>query len=213
MKAAITSVLVSLAFLFLLAGCFPGNRAPYKIDFYTLDYPPPVLRGAPLDQVVRMNRFSVAQVYNSTAMVYKPEEYKLAVYQYHKWRVNPGDLVTDYLARDFRSSGFFKAVFAGRQREGARFEVEGAVEEFLESREADGWKAVLALEVALLDRSEPSVDARVVFQRRYKAEEPLADQAPAAFARGMSACLARVSSEVIGGVAAAIAERSPGPSR
>jgi ABC-type uncharacterized transport system auxiliary subunit len=153
--------------------------------------------------VIRFDRFSVAQAYNSPAMVYRPGAHRLAVYQYHRWRTGPGEMVTDYLVRDFRSSGLFQAVFSYRQPEDARFEVDGVVEEFLEAREGDGWKAVLGLAVTLLDRSKPEITSRVMFQKQYRAIEPISDQSPGGFARGMSASLARLSAEIMGDVAEA----------
>jgi ABC-type uncharacterized transport system auxiliary subunit len=203
------SVIVVFACLFLLASCFPGGTAPVRVEFYTLDYIPPVSARGHLDQVIRFDRFSVAESYNSPAMVYRPKAYKLAVYHYHRWRTGPGEMVTDYLVRDFRSSGLFQAVFSYRQREDARFEVDGAVEEFLEAREGDGWKAVLGLAVTLLDRSKPEITSRVMFQKRYRALEPISDQSPGGFARGMSVAMARLSAEITGDVvsAAGLADR------
>jgi ABC-type uncharacterized transport system auxiliary subunit len=195
------SVVVLFACLFFLASCFPRSTAPVRVEFYTLDYAPPVAARGRLDQVIRFDRFSVVQSYNSPAMVYRPEAYRLAVYQYHRWRTGPGEMVTDYLVRDFRSSGLFQAVFSYRQPEDARFEVDGAVEEFLESREEDGWKAILGLAVTLLDRSKPEITSRVMFQKRYRAIEPISDQSPGGFARGMSAAMARLSAEIMGDVA------------
>jgi ABC-type uncharacterized transport system auxiliary subunit len=208
-KAAVLYAALPLACLLLLAGCFPAAGPAYKVGLYTLEYPPQAVKGAPAptDQVVRIARFSIAQGFNSTSMVYGPEPYRLAVYQYHRWRVNPADMAGDYLARDFRASGLFKAVFSGPRQQAARFEVEGIVDQFLQSKEAGGWKAVLVLEITLLDTSKPSVAERVVFQKRYGAAEPLAEQSPAAFAKGMSAAMARVSAEIIGDTAAAIAAR------
>ena len=203
------SVIVVFACLFLLASCFPGGTAPVRVEFYTLDYIPPVSARGHLDQVIRFDRFSVAESYNSPAMVYRPKAYKLAVYHYHRWRTGPGEMVTDYLVRDFRSSGLFQAVFSYRQPEDARFEVDGAVEEFLEAREEDGWKAILGLAVTLLDRSKPEITSRVMFQKRYRALEPISDQSPGGFARGMSAAMARLSAEITGDVvsAAGLADR------
>ncbi len=198
------SVVVLLACLFLLAGCFPWSTAPERVELYTLDYAPPTASGKPLDRVIKIDRFSVAQVYNSPAMVYSPEAYSLAVYQHHRWRTGPGDMVTDYLVRDFRSSGLFKAVFSYRQPDDVRFWVDGAVEEFLEARGGDGRKAVLGLAVTLLDRSKPDITSRVVFQKRYRAVEPVSDQSPGGFARGMSEAMARLSAEIMGDVANAV---------
>ena len=207
--AAVLCAAVSLAFLLLPAGCFPGAGPAYKVELFTLDYPPPPVKGnlAPTDQVVRISRPTIAQGFNGTGMVYSTEPYRLAVYRYHRWRVNPADMVGDYLARDFRASGLFKAVFSGPRQPAARFEVEGIVDRYLQSKEAGGWKAVLVLEITLLDTSRPSVVERVVFQKRYNAAEPLAEQSPDAFAKGMSAAMAHVSGEIVADVAAAISAR------
>ncbi len=194
---------VLCACLFLPVGCFPGSAPSRMVQFYTLDYAPPVAAPKPLDQAIRVDRFSAAQDYNSAAMVYRPGAYRLAVYQYHRWRTEPGEMVTDYLVRDFRSSGLFRAVFSYRQPEEARFEVEGAVEEFLESREGDGRKAVLALVVTLLDKSKPEAFSKVVFQKRYRAVGPMSDHSPGGFARGMSAAMARLSAEIMSDIVSA----------
>ena len=208
-KAAVLYAVAPLVALLLLTGCVTGTRPAYKVELYTLDYPPPALKGAvaPTDQVVRIDRFSVAQSFNSTAMVYGPEAYRLAVYQYNRWRVNPGDMAGDYLARDFRASGLFKAVFSGPRQNAARFQIEGIVDRFLQSKEADGWKAVLVLEITLLDMDKPSVAERVIFQKRYSAAEPISEQSAGAFAKGISTATSRVSAEIINDTAAAIAER------
>jgi ABC-type uncharacterized transport system auxiliary subunit len=205
----VVSIVALFACLFLLGSCFPGSTAPARVELYTLDYAPPVAARGHLNQVIRVDRFSVAQSYNGPAMVYRPEACRLAVYRYHRWRTGPGEMVTDYLVRDFRSSGLFEAVFSFRQSEDARFEVDGAVEEFLEAKEGNGWKAILVLDVTLLDRSKPDITSRVMFQKRYRAIEPISDQSPGGFARGMSAAMARLSAEIVGDVADAAGRASP----
>jgi cholesterol transport system auxiliary component len=174
------------------------------VDQYMLEYAPPEVAGPRLDQTVEIGRFSVAQAYNSTAMVYRADGYRVAAPHYHRWRTNPGDMVTDYLLRDFRASGLFRAVFSYRRPEEARFTVEGGIEEFLELREGGGRKAVLGLEVTLLDRSKPEVSERVVFQKRYRAEEAAIDQSSEALARAMSQAMAALSAEIIGDVHRAV---------
>ncbi len=199
--------LLIAAFL-LLSGCLPGQKPAYLVHLYTLDYAPPVTAGVPVSQPVKIGRFSVAQVYNSTAMPYKAEPYKVAVYTYDKWRTNPGDMVTDYLLRDFEASGLFRAVFSYRNPESTRFRVEGGVQEFLESREKDGWKVLLALQVTLLDLDRPEVTRRVVFQKGYRAAQPITGESPEAFAAGMSEAMSQVSRAIMNDVHAAVAERS-----
>lgn len=181
----------------LMSGCLPGAKPPYMVELYTLDYPSPVIAGTPMREAIKIHRFSVAQSYNSTAMLSKTEPYKVSTSPYDKWRVNPGDLVTDYFLRDLRGTGLFRAVFSYRDYEGARYVLEGGVEEFLQLKEKDRWTAIASLQATLLDVNQTDVTKRVIFQKRYRTVEPMTDESPAAFARGMSGAISKVSSEII----------------
>lgn len=189
--------LILLVFVLFLSACLPGRKPAYLVGLYTLDYTAAPAPAAPLDQPVGINRFSVAQSYNSAAMIFKPEAYRVAVHTYSKWRTNPGDMVTDFLLRDFRSSGLFRTVFSYHDAERTRLAVEGGVEEFLQSKENDGWKAVLGLHITLLDLNQAEITKKVVFQKRYRAVQPIPDESAQAFASGMSAAMASVSGEII----------------
>jgi cholesterol transport system auxiliary component len=200
-------VVTLLACAFLLSGCFPGGGSGRLIEFYTLEYAPPAFEGPGTDEIVKLDRFSSVRSYDSTAMQYMPAAYKVDAYNYHRWRTNPGDMVTDYLLRDFRHSGLFRAVFSYRQPELARFAVDGGVEEFVEAREANGWNAVLGLNVTLLDLNQSDVTERVMFQKRYRVVQPIDGESPEFFATGMSAAMARISAQIIGDVSSAVKAR------
>jgi ABC-type uncharacterized transport system auxiliary subunit len=183
--------------LFLVAGCLPSAKAPHLVDQYTLDYTPPAgATGTPFADSLKVERFSVAQAYNTTAMIYRPSAYRLSSYGYARWRVNPGDLITDYLARDFRSSGMFLGIFTYRDADDARFVVQGTVEEFLEADDGKEGKAVVIVSISLLDTKETEITKKLVFQRTYKAAEPMNEQSSMALAQGMSAAVKTVSGQV-----------------
>ena len=44
--------------------------------------------------------------------------------------------------------------------------------------EAEGWKASLALTVTLLDTNQDELPQRVVFQKNYRAQEPMPEKTP-----------------------------------
>ncbi len=181
--------------LLLFCGC---GKPPTLVQKYILEYPSPAVAGSTkIDEGIKVEVFSVAQAYNSTAMVYRPTPYKSDAYTYHRWRVNPGNLVSDYLVRDLRNSGLFKAVFSTGQNGTSRFLVEGGVEEFQEIDEPDGWQAALAVNITLLDLNHQEITKRVVFQKNYRAAEPLTEQTPQGLAQGLSRALARLSEQII----------------
>jgi ABC-type uncharacterized transport system auxiliary subunit len=186
---ALTSVCVAL----LLAGC---GKPPMLVHQYVLEYPPPPLTGLPLKAALKVERFSVAQPYNTTSMVYQPGAFTREAYNYHRWRVNPSYLVTDYLVRDFRQSGRFKAVFGFASSEKARFVLEGGVEDFQELDAADGWQAALALIVTLLDTNQENVARKVVFQKSYRTVEPMVAKTPQGLAESMSRAMEKLSAQI-----------------
>ncbi len=203
------ALLIVAIIVLSLTGCLPGTKPPLQIDLYTLEYTVSALDGiSPVHETIRIDRFSIAQSYNSTAMIYRPAPYKLGVYNGHKWRVNPADLVTDHLLRDIRTSGMFRGVFSYRDPEKTRFVVEGSVEEFLEVDNGNTGKALLGVTITLLDTREKEVTKRLIFQRKYRVEETMKEQNPGALAQGMSNAMASISgrilkdlSEVTGGIA------------
>ena len=197
-----------LACALFLSGCFSGSGSGRLVEFYTLQYAPPAVVGTGTDKTVKLDRFSAVRSYDNREMQYEPAPYKIVAYNYHKWRTSPGDMVTDYLLRDFRHSGLFRAVFSYREPGSSRFVVEGGVEEFVETKEANGWNAVLGLEVTLLDMTRTEVTEKVAFQKRYRVAQPIDGESPVFFSAGISAAMARISAQIIGDVAGAVKERA-----
>lgn len=191
--------------LFILAGC---GKPPTLVQKYILEYPSPAVSGSgQIGEVIKVQLFEVAQVYNSPAMIYQPHNFKSDAYQYHRWRVNPGNMVTDYLLRDLRNSRLFKAALPYGSSGKSRFLLEGGVEEFQETDEPDGWKAALALNITLLDLSRQELPQRVVFQKNYRTVEPLTEQTPKGLAQGMSRAMERLSARIITDVYQAAAKQ------
>ncbi|MCX5895855.1 MAG: ABC-type transport auxiliary lipoprotein family protein [Proteobacteria bacterium] len=182
----------------LLSGCIGGGSRTRMVKKYTLEYSSPVVQGLSLATgTIRVERFTVAQNYNSTAMVYSPEAFKRQEYQHSRWRVNPGDMVTDYVLRDLRSQGLFNAVFSYRDTEDARYILEGEVDEFLEIDEKEGGKAVLGITITLLDMSQKEITKRIIFQNNYRFNEVIEEQTTLGLVRGMSSAMEKLSKQLI----------------
>jgi len=192
--------------LFLLAGC---GKPPALVQKYILEYPPPSAAGAPkVGEVLKVELFEVSQVYNSPAMIYQPQAFKSDAYNYHRWRVNPGYLVTDYLIRDLREARIFKAVLPYGSSGKSRFLLEGGVEEFLEIDAPGTWEAALAVNITLLDLSRQELPQRVVFQKNYRVQEPMPDKTPQGLAQGMSRAMEKLSAQIIRDITQAAARQA-----
>jgi cholesterol transport system auxiliary component len=179
------------------------------VNQYLLEYPAPVTAGkVKIPAEVKVDLFSVAQAFNTNAMVYQPRPSDQSIIS--RWRANPGNLVTDYLIRDLRESGLFKAVFGPDSSGNYRFRLEGGVAEFQEVDAADGWQASLALTVTLLDTTQEELPRRVVFQKNYRVLEPLPEKTPQGLAQGMSRAMEQVSARIINDTYDAARNRTAG---
>jgi ABC-type uncharacterized transport system auxiliary subunit len=185
-------------FVLFLAGCAGMGQPMDKISYYTLEYDFPEISDLkPLPVVIRIERFSVAPVYNTNRMVYRDQSFQRNTYAYHRWQANPADLVTDYLSRDLRQSGLFRAVLLHDSRLPSSFLLEGAVDEFFELDEEQGWRGMLTLSMTLMAENEPDVSKRVLFQRTYRSSESCKKKTPAALAEAMSGAMGRLSQQIL----------------
>ena len=182
----------------LISSCSLGAKPSYLVNQYTLEYPPPILKDlASFSELVRVEQFSVAQTFNTSAMIYKEGPNLRNVDPYNRWRTKPGGMATEYLVRDLRNSGLFRAVISTNDSEETRYLLEGQVDEFLEVSEKDGRKAVLSLNVTFLDLKKRDTAEKVIFQRDYKVVEPYTEKTPAALAQGMSRAMEKISRQFI----------------
>jgi hypothetical protein len=106
-------------------------------------------------------------------------------------------MVTDFLRRDIRQAGLFRAVLSARESEETRFLLQGGVEEFLEVDDGKGPKALLVVTVTLLDLSSRDISRRVLFQNTYRCEAPLPRPGGAGLASAMSVAMSQFSARVI----------------
>lgn len=192
-----------LCFCLLVGGCvnFGEPIKAEKTTFYTLEYDPPAPSHLqPLSVALRVKRFSVAPTYDTNRIVYREGAFERDAYVYHKWRDNPGGLVSHFLSRDMRESGLFEAVLYHDSRVPASHILEGRVDEFFEWDAKDGWEAVLSVSIVLTAVEEMEVGERTLLQRSYHKREPCRGKTPKALAEAMSHAMTEVSAEITRGI-------------
>ncbi len=191
-----------------LIACSFGGKPSVMVEQYALEYPPPATQNLnPIDQVIGIDRFSVAQIFNHVKMIYRQKPTQYNDYAYHRWRANPGDMVGDSLLRDLRAAGVFKSVFSWREMENTPFILKGGVGEFYESDEPAGRKAILSVHITLMDTTQKELTKQIIFQKNYRYEEPLTEQTVQGSARAMSMAVEKVSRQVIADVYEAMKDK------
>ena len=185
--------------LFLgINGCVTSPQPPPKTDYYTLEYDPVTtdLPG-PVQSIIRVERFQVAPFYNTTNIIYKEASFKRNAYHYHKWRANPGDLVTYFLARDLRETGLFNGVFILSSKYPASHIIDGTLDQFYQESIDNSWQAVLSVNITFMADYEPDISKRILFQKEYTSKKQCEQKNPKALAEAMSQAMAEISKAII----------------
>ncbi|MBP7342536.1 MAG: ABC-type transport auxiliary lipoprotein family protein [Smithellaceae bacterium] len=196
--------------LILTIGCVSTGKPSYSIEKYLLSYPPPPVSGMDrLSASVKFSRFSIAAAYNSTAMAFRGDAYKIDEFNYSRWAVNPADMIGDRLLSDMRESGLFRAVFSRYDAEDGRYILTGGVDELYLRMDKNGKTAVLGITVALSNPREKETGRRLLYQKKYVREEPLQDASPRGYCEAASAALRELSRAIIGDVYAAVRDAAP----
>jgi ABC-type uncharacterized transport system auxiliary subunit len=197
---------IILLLIGLLSGCLGGAGKTPFIRQYVLEYPPPQGGGRPaVEATVRVERFLADRMFMGQTMLYRQGPNLREAYPAQRWRVAPGDMVTEFLRRDLREAGLFRAVLSERDAEEVRFSLMGGVEQFIEAREASGRKALLTATITLLDLSRKETAGLVVFQKTYRVEAAIAGEGGAGLAGAMSLAMSDLSRQVIADIAPAVA--------
>src|SRR3984885_11887302 len=109
MRRTVTTIVFSLAALVILASC--GGRVRYP-NYYTLNLPappdPPAAENAHATLAIR--EFRAPTYLRQGAIVYKASPEQIGFYAYHRWAVDPRDLVTNAIIERLRASGVFAHV-------------------------------------------------------------------------------------------------------
>jgi ABC-type uncharacterized transport system auxiliary subunit len=194
-----STLLLAAALLLLETGCFRNSKAPEPGERFVLEYAPPaaVAGRVPVADALRIGRISADPSLEGTQMAYRPSPFRKETDFYNRWIASPGALVGGFLLRDFREAGGFTAVFGEGDAQDARFLLQGHLESFEETDDGKGRAAVIAATVTMLDLSRTEMPGRVLFQRRYRFEEPLSEKGAGALARAMSRAMAQFSARCI----------------
>lgn len=189
----------------IMSGCIPLQQSFKKTDYYTLEYPAPKIEGLkPLSLALSVEHFRVSPLCNSTKIFYRDRKFMRKNYFYHKWRANPGKLVTFFLARDLEASGIFKAVSVSNQRIPSSHVIEGTVDEFFEKDGVASWEAALTIGITLMSRNEADASKIILFQKKYSVSEICTQKNPRSLAAAMSKAMARASAMIIKDLYAAL---------
>jgi cholesterol transport system auxiliary component len=188
-----------LCFSLLFCACISLKQPIGKIELYNLKYDPPqkIDNIDPFPLVVRIERFSVASTYDTRNIVYRDRSFKRNTYDYHHWKDNPGDIITNCLKRDLKQSGLIKEVLSSENRASFSHILEGSVDEFFQWDAEENWRAVLFISISLMEKNKKGKNKKALFKSTYSTSKPCKQKKPGAVAEAMSEAMKEVSGKII----------------
>jgi ABC-type uncharacterized transport system auxiliary subunit len=144
MKRTLTTIVLSLAAVVILASC--GGKVRYP-NYYTLNLPAPP-DPPPAENVhaaVAIREFRAPAYLRQGAIVYKPSPDQIGFYAYHRWAINPCEFVTNSVIERLRASGDFARVKPYDGRPDIEYVLSGRLEKLEEIDYEGGVKVEVAI--------------------------------------------------------------------
>jgi ABC-type uncharacterized transport system auxiliary subunit len=144
MRRTVTTIVVSLAALMILASC--GGRVRYP-NYYTLNLPappdPPAAEN--VRAAVAIREFREPPYLRQGAIVYKSSPEQIGFYAYDRWAIDPCEFVTNSVIERLRASGDFARVKPYDGRPDTEYVLSGRLEKLEEIDYAGGVKVEVAI--------------------------------------------------------------------
>ena len=178
---------IGLVACLLQTGCLNLKQPPAEILHYHIEYETPQPEDLhKLDVVIKVRRFGISNLFNNDRLHFSDGKYLRDYYYYHRWAINPREMVTGALVRDFQTSEAFRAVLHGPTPASPHYELEGNVLEFSLRNDGDGWESSFSAEVMLFKRSYTDMNRELLFQKVYTHRVPARDRKPREIVESLS---------------------------
>lgn len=149
MKKSLAMSLVALSTIVVLAGC-AGKVG--RANYYTLNLPappdPPVAENAHTTLAIR--EFTAPAYLRRGAIVYKTSPELVGFYAYHRWAIDPCELVTDSIIDHLSATGIFSRVKHYDGQPDADYVVSGRLEKLEEIDYEGGVKVEVAVSAQMI---------------------------------------------------------------
>jgi uncharacterized lipoprotein YmbA len=182
----------SIVALVLVVGCAFTHREAVKR--YWLDYPAPTsLSAHPVPETLMVYRFLLAPNVDANSVALAGSREAERAVSLHPWARNPADMITDLIERDLASSGLFRRTVGQTSSLPYRYALEGTIHSLRGVRVRGTSKALVDVEVLLLDFGVRVGGEKHIMERRYRIEAPCKDSTPEAMVQGLNDALSEMS--------------------
>ena len=183
---------------FTVTSCINFKQPNPELKYYTLEYTSPTYAGKePLPLIIKLENFKVSPLYDTTGIIYRSDAFERNTYTYHRWSVNPADIVTYLIGRDLKMSDLFSGILLpGERNKDISFRLGGIIDEFYEIDGDNEWRGVLSLSISLTPEGKAKKAGMEIFQKTYSVTEKCEKKNPASLAKALSKAMEKISRQI-----------------
>lgn len=173
-----------------LAGCFSMDKEFPDKRYYVIEAERGEARAPSSDApVLRIRKLDIAPAYEGKSLVYRTGELRYESDFYHAFFVSPAAMIGGQTRSWLEASGLFSLITSSAD---AGYRLQGSVAALYgDYTDEASPKAVMEIQFLLLEDAESS-HPKIVLQKNYREEVPLAERTPESLARGFSDALAKL---------------------
>jgi ABC-type uncharacterized transport system auxiliary subunit len=145
---------IALAAIPMLAAC---GSARYPTN-YVLSLPARSIAPAPhVRGALAIQEFQCPQYLCEGRIVYRPSSEEIGFYEFHRWAMNPGEMITQFIADSIRSEALFTSVTLQKTGVEPAYVLKGNIERLEEVDQGRDVRTVCTISAELLDTQTKSV--------------------------------------------------------
>ncbi|MFH0824274.1 MAG: ABC-type transport auxiliary lipoprotein family protein [Pseudomonadota bacterium] len=192
-----------VVFAGLMTCCVAACSVTLKdaVVYHSLSYPGPSKESASaMPGTLMVYRFLFSPLLDLQYLVVDGAGGKNEALTYHRWSDNPANMITDLIERDIRNAGLFKETIGQFTNSPYRYALEGKILDMRGAVNEGKAKAILEVEIALVDFEAPRGEDQTLLKRRYRIETPCGKSEPpeiiAALNRGIGELSKRLRNDI-----------------
>jgi cholesterol transport system auxiliary component len=195
-KILLTLLFIGIFVLFpLLIGCLNLERSYPEKRYFILDVSRDEDISSPdTGTVLKVRRFRISSRYEGRGFVYRLAGLNYESDFYNEFFIPPASLLTDEIHQWMAGSGLFQYVVNPSSHLAPTHFLEGAVTALYgDYGVSTAPKAILEMQFFLLQ--ETSADPKIIYQSKYRKEEPLKGNTPDALVKSWNKALGQILTE------------------
>ena len=150
------SVVIACVAMQISVGC---GHVRYPTN-YVLDFPPAAAPVRPLPEphgALAIHEFRCPQYLCEGRIIYRPTPEEIGFYEFHRWAMNPREMITQFIAGRIQSEQLFQSVALQRDGVEPAYVLEGNIERLEEVDQGRDVRAVCTISAQLIDTKAKSI--------------------------------------------------------